>query len=221
MTLHSKIFDAKGNLTLEGRIIYAHAMHLSKVDDLPEELLDHVWENDDSRSAIAELYELLDIETVKKNPHTYFKKVSTDIGFLKIDWSNLDAAMQDILQQALAEQATPNRKMERKMAMSFKTSATKIEVLQPKKDAVCIQRINFVFSFKTPQPYWLHFKNAQGQSKGEFEIPKGSNQFQISIEDKIQFPTGLYYWTLLANGTPMTNRLYICTEEDTHKILTN
>ncbi len=219
MTLLKRIFDAQGSLTLEGRVLYAHAMHLSKVDDLPEELVDYVWQNDESRNAIAELYELLDTSMVQKNPHSYFTDTFINESLVSIDWMNLDAAMEDILRQALAEQTTPNRKMERKMAISFKTGAAAVRVTIPQKDAVCVNTITFVFSHKTSNSYWLHFKNAKGESKGEFEVPKGSSEFQISIKDEQEFPTGLYYWTFLVDGTPTTNRLYICTEEEAKGII--
>lgn len=218
MTLLKQIFDDQGNLTLEGRVLYAHAMHLSRVDDLPEDLVDYVWGNDESRNAIAELYELLETGMVKKNPHSFFLQKPTHSSFVKIDWNNLDAAMEDILLQALAEQTTSNRKLERKMRMSFKTGTVAVKVNRPKKDAICVNTILFVFSHKTPAVLWIHFKNAKGESKGEFEVPKGSEQFQIAIGNGEEYPTGLYYWTLLVNGTPMTNRLYICTEEDAKRI---
>ncbi|MGB0929970.1 MAG: hypothetical protein ACPGVB_04295 [Chitinophagales bacterium] len=130
-----------------------------------------------------------------------------------------DTAMEDILLQALAEQTTPNRKLERKMALSFKNGAVAIKVKRPKKDAICVNTITFVFSHKTSAILWIHFKNAKGESKGEFEVPKGIDKFQISIEDNQEYPTGRYYWTLLVNGTPMTNRLYICSEEDARAIV--
>jgi len=219
MNLLKQIFDTKGTLTTEGRILYAHAMHLSKVDDLPDELLDYVWEDDESREEIAELYELLNIKIVQKNPHPYFSSNTDENTLVSIDWTNLDAAMERILRDALAEQSTPNRAIERKMALSFKAASAVIQLTSPKKDAVCIHTITFLFSEAIDQSYWLHLKNAKGRSKGQFEIPKGSHHFQLSIEDSDQLPTGLYYWTLLANGIPITNRLYICTEQDARKMI--
>lgn len=214
MNLLRKIFDADGSLNIEGRILYAHAMHLSMVDDLPEELIDYVWNNETTRDAIAELYELLDIETIQKNPHPFLRK-----SFVAIDWNNLDAGLEDILRSALSAQHSPNRKLERRMALSFKASPTALKVENPKKDAVCVNSIRFHFNRVTDKPHWLHLKNAKGQSKGEFEIPANSLQFQIPLTDSQQFPTGLYYWTLLVNGTPITNRLYICTEEEARGML--
>ncbi|MEZ4886049.1 MAG: hypothetical protein R3E32_15040 [Chitinophagales bacterium] len=216
-----RIFDDEGKLTKEGRIIYAHAMHLSKVDDLPEELIEYVWKEDESREDIEDLYELLIPSMVLENPHPFFLQTSMNPSLVSIDWTNLEAAMEDILRQALAEQTTPNRKMERKMALSFKATNLDMEVIRPKKDAVCVQSITFVFSQATAKSYWIHFKNAKGGDIEEMEVPKGSHEFQISIEDKLQFPTGLYYWTILVNGTPMTNRLYVCTEESAREMLSS
>ncbi len=220
MDLLKKIFDNKGSLTIEGRILYVHAMHLTQIDDLPEELIDYVWENSKSRKEIAELYELLDKEMVQQNPHPYLRSIGNP-SFVAIDWSNLDTAMENLLREALSEQSAPNRKLERKMAISFKAPNTTFKVLRPLKDTVCVQQILFQFSQPTPQPKLLHLKNAKGQGKGEFEIPSNSKEFIVSLEDVQQFPTGLYYWTLLVNGTPITNRLYICTEAEARGLLSS
>ncbi len=221
MDLLKRIFDNAGKLNIEGRILYAHAMHLSQIDDLPEVLIDYVWANKESMRAIASLYKLLDKETVQQNPHPYFLRAhsSSKTSFVSINWNNLDAAMEAILRSALGESNTPNRKMERKIALSFKASNTDFRVTHPTKDAVCVQQIHFKFSQTTPQPLFLHLQNAKGKSKGDFEIPSNNSDFIVSLENAQQFPTGLYYWTILVNRTPITNRLYICTEEEAKQIL--
>ena len=178
-----------------------------------------MWEDDDSRLAIAELYELLDSKSVQENPHVYFKQFLRKDSFVSIDWNNLDAALEEILQATLSSQYTPNQRMERRMALSLKTSNKTLQITHPKKDAVCIQQITFHFSKSTPQPYRLLFKDAQGNGIEEFEVPSNSEQFQISVEDHEKYPTGLYYWTLLVGKTPISNRLYICTEGDARRML--
>lgn len=102
MDLLKKIFDSEGSLTIEGRILYAHAMHLAQVDDLPEELIDFVWNDSEIRKEIAELYELLDKDMVQRKPHPYLRQ-STKQSFVAINWSNLDAEMEGILRAALSE----------------------------------------------------------------------------------------------------------------------
>lgn len=219
MDILKRIFDNDGSLNLEGRVLYAEAMHLSKVADLPKKLIDYVWQDDDSRLAIVELYELLNANNVQAQPHVYFKQSLNTTSFVSIDWNNLDAALEDILRSALSNEHTPNRRMERRMALSLKTSNKTLQVIQPEKDLVCVQQITFQFSKATPQAYRLLLQNAQGEEIEEFTVPSNSEQFQISIENEEQFPTGLYYWTLLVGKTPISNRLYICTEEDARRLL--
>ncbi|MFK7908047.1 MAG: hypothetical protein AB8B69_23150 [Chitinophagales bacterium] len=219
MNIIERIFDEDDNLNIEGRILYAEAMHLSKVADLPQKLIDYVWEDDENRLAVAELYELLDAKAVQKNPHVYFKKFMDTASLVSIDWNNLDAVLEDILRTALSSEHTPNRRMERRMALSLKTSNKTLRVSQPEKDAICVEQITFQFSEATPQPYRLLLQNAQGEEIEEFKVSTNKLQFQISIEDNDKYPTGLYYWTLLVGKTPISNRLYICTEEDARKML--
>lgn len=219
MDILKRIFDGENNLNIEGRILYAQAMHLSQVANLPKRLLDYVWEDDESRLAIAELYELLDVQKVQKTHHLYFKQFTKTDSFISIDWNNLDAALEDIIRTTLSNQHTPNRRMERRMALSLKTSNKTLRVSQPKKDAICVQQITFQFSEATLQAYRLLLQNAQGEEIGEFEVPANSSQFQISIEDNEKYPTGLYYWTILVGKTPISSRLYICSEGDARRII--
>ncbi|MFK7904655.1 MAG: hypothetical protein AB8B69_06005 [Chitinophagales bacterium] len=221
MNLLKRIFDNTGKLNIEGRVLYAHAMHLSQIDDLPEVLIEYVWKNTNSMREIASLYQLLDKETVLRNPHPYFLKQghTPKTSLVSIDWNNLDAALEDILRSALSENSTPNRKMERKIALSFKASNTSFRVIHPAKDVVCVQQIHFQFSHTTTHSLFLYLQSAKGKSKAEFEIPSNSKEFIVSIKDVQQFPTGLYYWTILVDRTPFTNRLYICSEEEAKQIL--
>ena len=214
------ILDKKGQLTLEARTLYAQAMHLSLVERLPQELTDYVWANPNSMQLILDLYHLLDEEMVHQDPLPFLKNILSEDGPMYLDWENLDDALEDILRAALAEQTTPNRAIERKMGLSFKKifSRPSLKVIMPEKDAVCIHTILFQFSQATAQPCLLSFKSAGGQSKGQFTIPKGVASYEVSVSDEAAFPTGLYYWTLLAGKTPQTNRLYICTIEDAQRL---
>ncbi len=219
MSRYNNIFDDKGNLTMESRIMYAYAMHLSKVDELPSVLVEHFWKNEDSRTQIIELYELYDNEMIAQYPHPFFESQSKEKAAMHFDWENLDNSLEQLLRSALAEEAQINRAMERKMTASFKTAAATFEVVAPKKDAVCIQSIPFHFKYPLPHAAALHLKNAQGKTVGRYKVSKGSNTYKVSIEDVQQFPSGLYYWTLLVGSMPITNRLYICTTEDGRRML--
>jgi len=207
-------FNNNGELTKESRILYAYAKHISKVDELPPTLIKHFWNNTESREQIIELYELYDAEMIATHPHLFFSSHSKKNLSVSIDWENLDEALESILKEVLAEENPFNRTMERKMAMSYKASPISLKVLTPQKNALCINNIQFVFSQEIPINSPLHFKNTQGKTIGRFEVVKNSRDFKLPINDIKQFPSGLYYWTLLIGTHPITNRLYICTEED-------
>ncbi|MFK7904021.1 MAG: hypothetical protein AB8B69_02805 [Chitinophagales bacterium] len=219
MSRHNNIFDKKGNLTMESRILYAYAMHLSKVEELPTILVEHFWNNLESREEIIELYELYDAEMISEHPHPFFASQSRGSSAQGFDWENLDEALEQVLRAALAEQTQTNSAMERKMVASFKAGSAAFQVFAPKRDAVCVQTIPFVFQQPLSQNGNLHLKNAQGKTIGRFTISKGSKRHKISIADAQKFPSGVYYWTLLVGSSPITNRLYICTEEDARGML--
>lgn len=204
---------------MESHILYAYAMHLSKVDELPSELIEHFWSNEESRKQIIELYELYDAEMIAAHPHPYFSANSPQ-KVVDFDWENLEGALEAILRGVLEKQSPVNGALERRMAASYKAAAmVAFEVLTPKKDAVYIQNIHFTFSQAIPQNSELHLKNTQGKTVGRFEVIKDSDQYEVAVRDSKQFPSGLYYWTLLIGTQPITNRLYICTEEDARKII--
>jgi len=219
MSRYNNIFDNKGKLTMESRILYAYAMHLSKVNELPPILVEHFWNNLESREEIIELYELYDAEMIAQHPHPFFASQSKENSTKHFDWENLDEALEQLLRTALAKQSQTNSAMERKVATSFKASNTIFQVITPQKDAVCVQTISFVFQQPIPQNAALHLKNVQGKTIGRFTLSKGNKQHKISIADAQRFPSGLYYWTLLMGGSPITNRLYICTKEDVRGML--
>ncbi len=221
MSRYNKIFDDEGNLTMESRILYAYAMHLSRVDELPLDLVEHFWNNEQSRSQIIELYELYDDELIAQHPHPFFESQSKEKVVVDFDWENLDASLEQLLRSALSEQSQTNQALERKMVTSFKTSAATFEVNAPQKDTVCVQNITFQFKHPLPEEAALHFKNAKGKTVSRYTVPKGSTIYNVSTSNVTQFPSGLYYWTLLVGSTPITNRLYICTEEDAKRIAEN
>lgn len=218
MSRYNKIFDNKGNLTMESRILYAYAMRLSRVNELPPDLIEHFWNNDQSRAQIIELYELYDDSLIAEHPHPFFETQSKEKVAMHFDWENLDASLEQLLRSTLAEQSQTNRALERKMAASFKTTVAVFKVNAPKKDAVCIQNIIFQFKHSLSEDATLHLKNANGKTVGRYTAPKSSTSYKVSTSNVAQFPSGLYYWTFLVGSVPITNRLYICTEEDARRI---
>lgn len=214
-------FDRKGRLTQNGRVLYAHAMHLDRTEDLPADLNNYVWEHPAVMDEIAELYELLDPKMVKSQPHAFFLDHFSDNEPMYIDWDNLDHVLENIIREALAKKSRPSRAIERKMSLSFKSFFTAVKVTAPAKDAVCIDTIRFAFHKPTEESCWLSIHTDRGVSKAQFEIPKGRQTYEVSVSDTIEFPSGLYYWTLLVGGTPTTSRLYICTKDDAQRLTGN
>jgi len=213
------IFDEAGNLTMESQILYVYALHLSKVDELPPVLVAHFWKDAKSRKQILNFYKVYSKEMVEEHPHEYFSHIDSTKEVTPIDWQNLDQALEEIIRSTLIEQFPVNRVLERKMVGQLKnTRAISFKVITPQADTLCVQHLSFTFNRPAPEDLWLHLKNAKGKVVVRFEIEKGSKQFDFSIADHHQFPSGLYYWTLLIDSLTIINRLYICTTEDIQNI---
>ncbi|MFK7908937.1 MAG: hypothetical protein AB8B69_27660 [Chitinophagales bacterium] len=214
------IFDEAGNLTMESQILYVYALHLSKVDELPPALVAYFWEDAKSRKKILDFYKVYSKEMAEEHPHEYFSSTGLKGEITPIDWQNLDEVLEEIVRSALIEQFPLNRVLERKMVGQFKNSSatTAFKVLVPEEAKLCVQTIFFEFNQSAPQDLWLDLKNAKGKIVVRFEIEKGNKRFEFSIADEQQFPSGLYYWTLLIDDLTIINRLYICTKEDVQNI---
>ncbi len=208
-------FDSKSETDRYFEVLYVYAIYLSKVDLLPPAIVEYVWDNPQIRKEILELYKLYSKALVEEYPHPYFLENKPIVDTVPIDWKNLDGALEEIIRSALEKQFSPNPVAERRVLAAYKASSSSaFQVIRPEKDTVSIHHIPFVFNQVASKNLDLHIKDADGETIAKYIIGKGTQRFEAPIENKQQFPSGLYYWLLLLDSKPLTNRFYICTEED-------
>lgn len=211
------LMTPNGHFSTEGRVLYAEAMHLDKVAELPEGLFEHLINCLQCSTETIEAYQLLNGNDIEQ-PHPYFDGAATASEFyISDDMDELDAVLQDIIRAALKGQVTPNSSLEKKLLQKVK-SAVKATFIAPEKDAVCIEKITFKLISPYPRPIRLMLQNEAGKTVKRDVIPPNTLQRTLDCTD---LANGLYYWTALAGSTTITNRLYLCSKESANGILGN
>ena len=213
-TVTQTYFDTDGHFTLETRSLYADAMRLDRVEELPSELVEHLQGCLQCSIDTIDLYQLTQHQrTDEGEKHPFF-----DLG-QSVPTSNeeLDDMLEGILRSALSEMSVQNEKMEAQLELSFKSDSN-LDMILPKKDAVCIDKIQFELNETSRQRIPLNIRDAKGNIVYRFKMLPNTLKHNVSI-DKQGFATGLYYWTALLSGVRRTGRLYICRAEDVSDFL--
>ncbi|MEZ4887414.1 MAG: hypothetical protein R3E32_21965 [Chitinophagales bacterium] len=211
-TITQPYFDTDGHFTLETRSLYADAMRLDRIEDLPSELVEHLHDCLQCSIETIGLYQLTTNHPTNEK-HPFF-----DLG-QSVPTSNeeLDDLLEGILRSALKEISTHNASMEEQLELSFKSDSI-LDMVLPKKDAVCIDKIQFELNQTSSQRIPLNIRDAEGNIVYRFKMLPNVLKHEISI-DKQGFATGLYYWTALLSGVRKTGRLYVCRAEDVGNFL--
>lgn len=206
-TITQSYFDTDGHFTLETRSLYADAMRLDRIEELPNELVNHL------QNCLQCSLETIDLYQLTQRQHTDEKHPFFDLG-QSVPTSNeeLDDMLEGILRSALSEFSTQNEKLEAQLELSFKSDST-LDMVLPKKDAVCIDKIQFELNETSRQRIPLNIRDASGKIVYRFKMLSNTLKHTVSIE-KQGLPTGLYYWTALLSGVRKTGRIYICRAED-------
>ncbi len=208
-------FDAEGNLTIEGVAIYAEAIKLDKVAELPNGFQDYILNAPNAAQEVLELYELIADEELD---FTYFPfgKVEKNISIPQTN-EDLDVFLTEIIQKALAEESTPNKRLERRILQMVK-GRDSLKVLTPKENKLCIDKLSFTFNVSVGEATYLTIFNQEDEEVVEYEVEEGKTTFEVLL-NKNNYPSGLYYWMLDNNGSTKTRRFYVCQPEDAKRIL--
>ncbi|MFK7906733.1 MAG: hypothetical protein AB8B69_16495 [Chitinophagales bacterium] len=209
-------FDAEGNLTLEGVAIYAEAIKLDKVAELPNGFQDYILNVPNAAQEVLETYELIADEELDS---AYFPFGKSQKSIYKVPRTNedLDVFLAEILQKALAEESTPNKRLERRMLQIVK-GGDSLKVLTPKANELCIDKLSFTFNVSVGQETYLTIFNQGDEEVMEYEVEDSSTTFEVLLNEN-NYPSGLYYWMLDNNGSTQTKRFYICQPKDAEQIL--
>ncbi|MEZ4887013.1 MAG: hypothetical protein R3E32_19945 [Chitinophagales bacterium] len=212
-----KYFDTKGHLTLEGVAIYAEAVKLGKVEKLPDSFQEYLLKVPTAAQEVLEIYELIADEKIDS---TYFPfdQIKTSTYVVPTTNEDLDVFLAGILQKALAEESTPNARLERRMLQTVKAGNTSLKILTPKENEVCIDKIHFSFNVPIGEDAYLTIFNQKNEEIIEYELDVESMDFNLLLTEK-NYPSGLYYWMLDNGGDLQTRRFYVCQPKDAERIL--
>lgn len=212
-TTIQQYFDTDGHFNLEARSLYADAMRLDRIEDIPSEMVTHLHNCLQCSLETIDLYKMT-THHLTNEKHPFF-----DLG-QAVPTSNeeLDDMLTDILRSALRESTSLHPKMEAQLDLSFKSDSN-LDMIAPKQDAVCIDKIQFELNRTSSQRIPLNIRAAvSGSIVYRFKLPPNTLKHEVSI-DKQNFSTGLYYWTALLSGVRRTGRLYICRAGDVENFL--
>ena len=206
-TVIQNLQTQEGHLTIEGRTLYAEAMHLDKVSELPIALFDHINDCFQCSSEILEAYSLIQAEDIEE-PHPFFSK-SSEVDMV------LEEYLQNIIREALSEHTTLNVRLENRMLQTLK-SAPQMQFLQPQKDEVFIEKIIFRLKEAHSKNIRLMLQNADEEVVMRTSIPARTTQYILNCAD---YPDGLYYWTALLGNQTLMNRLYLCSQNSANALI--
>ncbi|MEZ4885274.1 MAG: hypothetical protein R3E32_11150 [Chitinophagales bacterium] len=199
--------NEKGHLNQLGQMLYADAMKVQKVNQLPTELPEHVFDCDYCNKQVRVLYSLIADLDYPLESHPILDKSEKSSLSLSENSDNLD----DILQQLMAEAIqipAYEKLMETQMAYRNE-DAIGISLQQPTDNQLCKEGVDFHFTTSQKLPITLTIESHQKRIfREKFEAE--TTHIHVDFQPKSDFPTGLYYWKLVLKGKkPLVGKIYI------------
>lgn len=204
-------FEEDGELNLIGMALYVDAMRLQRVDDLPAVFHDSILEHPDTYSEILRMYMTLEGEELE-SPHPFFDKKELAI---PKSADELDDFLQNIILEALKEDAILNPVLERKIMTRVKSNSA-FKLQKPTSDALCISQIQFEWEGQFKKKIRLFLQNSKGKFIGDFQVAPNENTYTV---DCSTYQSGVYYWSMTVNRNTMMGKIYVFSGEDTLKIM--
>lgn len=209
MTTNQIYFDEYGELNTLGRMLYAEAILLKKIEELPTEVYNHVQESPWASAEIIELYQLIEDEEYNETtPHPFF-----DFGDKTIGGNPLD--IDQILAQ-LKSEATINPIYEKAIAdlvLRNTATASALKAIKPISEQLITEDyIDFEWETMSNKPLVFTFETSKKRLIKE-RLTVGTTRYRLNLQPNEKFPSGLYYWKLaVRGGNPFIGKLYIYRE---------
>lgn len=205
---NSKYFDPEGHLNTVGRSVYADAMKLEKVEQLPLNLQEHVGQCSYCSSLIILLYDAIqDIAYEEASPHPLFKTLPKSKWTLGNRPQDIETILTQLRKEAI-EIPSMERLIQRGEVFRGQNHSQPL-LLTPHLEQLCLHQIDFEFTQPIGVAADLSIRNHQKRVfKGQ--IPAHTTHFTVSFQPKVQFPNGLYYWKMvLKGGSPIAGKFYV------------
>ena len=196
--------DTNGHLTQLGQMLYADAMKVEKVSELPVELPDHVFECDYCNNHVRSLYDLIVDLDYPIERHPVLDTVEKSVLTLSDDPQNLD----NLLKQLMAEEIQiPSYE---KLVGAYRSEdAVGIQLTNPTPNQLCKDGIDFRFMTSENNILTLTIES-HGNRVFREKFAAGTQHIRVDFTPKSDFPKGMYYWKLVLKGKkPLVGKIYI------------
>ncbi len=208
MTTNQTYFDEYGELNTLGRMLYAEAIHLNRLDELPDDIYNHVLQSPWASAEIIDLYTLIAEEEYETNgPHPFFDLSDNSIG---AGFDDIDRILAQLKAEAILN-PTYEKAIEEQFAYRSSAAAfTPLKVRKPIADELILKDyIDFEWETSSNKDLIFTLENHQKRLIKE-RLSAGTTSLRVDLRPKDNFPSGLYYWKLaLRGGKPIIGKIYI------------
>ncbi len=209
MTTNQIYFDEYGELNTLGRMLYAEAVLLKRLEELPIEIYNHVQESPWASAEIIELYQLIEEEEYNENsPHPFFDFSDKTIGGNPLDIDQIlaqlksEAILNPIYEKAISELVLRNT-----------ATASALKVVKPiSEQLITGNYIDFEWKTDSNKPLVFTFETSKNRLVKE-RLTAGTTKYRLELKPSEIFSSGLYYWKLATRGGKLfIGKLYIYRE---------
>lgn len=197
--LEKDILDDEGHFNAKGLSLYAEAMKLARVDQLPNAIQEHLQACGYCSARVVHLFELiedLDYTSLGKHP-VLSDSANIDLSLGK-NKDDLNTALQKLLDEAEQLPVFENL-IETQFTYRNSQGKDTLQVIRPQAEQLCTSHINFVFNREIKKKCFVSLTHKNGRILKEV-IPLGEKEFRIVLNPKEKFPSGLYYWKIMSQG---------------------
>lgn len=192
-------------------MLYAEAIQLDKVDELPKILYEHLSECEECDEDVTTLAMFIkDKDYSKLEAHPFFDLQQSHLS-LSDNPMDLDRLLEEI-----KASVTPVPRYEKMIteSLTFRSTASaalQLKVLRPKPEELFLNAIEFQFEATANAPILLQIEN-QNRRKviPPIELAANERTYVINLGKSSPFKTGLYYWKAAVKGMkPIMGKFYV------------
>lgn len=204
-------FFENEHLTEEAMMLYAEAIQLDKVDELPSIFYEHLSECEECDEDITTLAMFIrEKDYAELEAHPYFDRQESH---LRLSDNPMDL---DKLLEEIKANATPVPRYEKmiEQSLTFRSTASaalQLKVLRPKQEELFLNSIEFQFETSANLPILLQIENQNRRKVIPLvELAANERTYIISLGKLSPFETGLYYWKAAVKGMkPIMGKFYV------------
>ena len=210
-------FDKYKHLSLEASVAYAEAMHLDRVDELPEVFHQHRAECVLCTQNIMEAFFQIDVDQIPL-PHPFLDGYLQESKYhISGDSHTLDEMLENIIREIILEFNPPNSRWEKEINMAAKSNGASLQINHPQNDEFFIKEILFEVSKVLSVNIPFIIRNHKGKPVLKEELKAGESTFKVNVLQE-EWKSGLYYVVFLLNGLRKVVRFFVYRPDDLDKI---